>query len=351
MKVRELIRELNGKNIDAAILINKEDSHDINVSYFSEINANSCLLVKNDALIFVPPLEYEMASKISAVKVNNSGNKKLVAVLKEHLKKSKKIGVNFSAISLRRFNELKKEFSGKKFCDISGICKNIRMTKNEEEIKRIREACRITDKIYELFVKNYKRLKNERDILHFIQNKLAEYNANSSFNPIIASSDNASMPHYEICNSKIRRGFCIIDFGAKYKNYCSDMTRTVFYGTPNKKERGLYEKIMNIQNNLVESIMSGMEAKYAYNGAKKQLGKLSPLFIHGLGHGIGVEVHEPPSLSKYSEDVLKENMVFTIEPGIYKKNKSGIRIEDTVLLNKKCVQLTNSRKELIKLNF
>jgi len=351
MKIRELTKELDAKNIDAAILINKEDSHDINVSYFSEINANgSCLFVKKDVTLFVPPLEYEMAYKTCAVKVKNSGNKRLTAVLKEHIKKSKRIGINFSGISLRRFNEFKKEFSGKKFYDISEICRNIRMVKNGQEIKRMGEACKITDKIFEQFLKNYRKFKNERDIVNFIHNKLSEFGAESSFSPIIASSKNASMPHYELCNSKIKRGFCMLDFGARYRNYCSDMTRTVFYGTPSKKEIELYEKVLEVQNDLVEGIKPGMEGKSAYNSARKGLGKLSELFIHGLGHGIGIEVHEAPSLSRYSGDVLKENMVFTIEPGIYKKNNFGIRIEDTVLLSKKCVQLTNSTKELIKLN-
>jgi len=351
MKIRELVKELGSKNIDSAILINKESSYDSNVAYFSEINANgSCLLVKNDAMIFVPPLEYEMASKRCGFKVKNSGNKRLAIVLKEYVKKSKRIGVNFSAISLKRFYELKNDFKDKRFYDISEICRNIRMIKNKEEVKRIKKACKITDSVFELYLKNHKKLKNERDIVNFIRNTLSEFGAESSFKPIIASSRNASMPHYEICSSRIKRGFCIIDFGARYKNYCSDMTRTVFYGTPNKKDRELYGKVLNVQNNLVESIKSGMEAKYAYNSAKKQLEKLSPLFIHGLGHGIGVEVHEAPSLSRYSDDVLRDNMVFTIEPGIYKKNNFGIRIEDTVLLSKKCVQLTNSAKELIKLN-
>ena len=350
MKIKELIKELRSKNIDAAILINKEDSHDINVSYFSEINANgSFLLVKKDATLFVPPLEYEMASKTCAVKVENSGNKRLTAVLQGHIEKSKRIGVNFSAISLRRFNELKKEFNDKMFYDISEICRNIRIIKNEEEIKRIKEACRITDKIFELFLRNCRKLKNERDILRFIQDKFAEFGAESAFNPIIASSRNASMPHYELCSSRIKRGFCMLDFGAKYRNYCSDMTRTVFYGIPNKKERELYEKVLDVQNDSIKCIRQGIEGKSPYYSARKELGKLSKLFIHGLGHGIGIEVHESPSLSKYSEDVLKENMVFTIEPGIYKKNNFGIRIEDTVLLSKKCVHLTNSSKELIKL--
>lgn len=351
MKLNEFIKELSKREIDAAILINSESNPDYNVGYFSNVfvESYSCLLVKNSALLLVPSLEYEIAEKDSLVVVKRLKSSGFNDFVKKYVGKSKKIGLNFQNISLKRFNELKKLFKNKKFYDISDICKELRLIKNNEEINRIKTACKITDKVFDSYLKQYKKLKTEHDVVNFIKNKLYEFNSEPSFNPIVASSKNASMPHYEICNSRIKRGFCIIDVGAKYKNYCSDMTRTVFYGKANEKEKDLHNKVLEIQNNAIKIIKPDVKAKSLDLKIRKQLGNLSSLFIHGLGHGIGIQVHEAPSLNKSSKDILKENMVFTIEPGIYKKGKFGIRIEDTVLLEKNCKQLTKSKKELVEL--
>ena len=132
-----------------------------------------------------------------------------------------------------------------------------------------------------------------------------------------------------------------MDLGVKHKNYCSDITRTVYLGKPSKKEKDDYNKVLKLQEELIKS--KELDAKKLDSKARKILGKD---FIHGLGHGIGIEIHEKPLLTQKTKDKLKNNMVFTIEPGLYKKQ--GIRIEDDILIkNNKKIQLTKTRKNLI----
>ena len=168
-----------------------------------------------------------------------------------------------------------------------------------------------------------------------------------SFNPIVASGKNASMPHYAPAAKKIMKGFCVIDFGVKYKGYCSDITRTVYVGKPSKKEKEIFNMLLTIQKNAINKIKSSKKCSELYDFVNNSLGKYKSNFTHGLGHGVGVEIHELPNLTLNSKDRIKNNMVFTIEPGIYFPKRFGIRIEDTVLFKNKPIVLTKTSKDLL----
>jgi Xaa-Pro dipeptidase len=142
----------------------------------------------------------------------------------------------------------------------------------------------------------------------------------------------------------------VLDFGVKYKGYCADMTRTIYLGNPSTAEKQVYEKLRRVQEYCLQYAKAGMKASTLSKHAKTLLGKDSKYFIHGLGHGIGVEIHELPGLFEKSKDVLEKGNVFTIEPGYYnKKTRIGIRIEDDILINDKGKKevLTKSPKNLI----
>ncbi len=155
------------------------------------------------------------------------------------------------------------------------------------------------------------------------------------------------MPHHEPMNIKIKKGFCVIDFGVKYKGYCSDITRTIYVGKPSKKEQQIYNTLLNIQKNTINQIIQNKKCPELYNFVNESLGKYKKYFTHGLGHGVGVEIHEMPNLTLNSRDKIKNNMIFTIEPGIYFPRKFGIRIEDTILFKNRPIQLTKTSKDLI----
>lgn len=223
--------------------------------------------------------------------------------------------------------------------------------KLKEEICALKKASKLTDEIFSQIIKNWKRFKTEKDIEIFILKKINLLHLSASFPPIVASGSNASKPHAIPQDKRLTNGFCVIDMGLIYQGYCSDMTRTVFIGKPKLEEIKLYYSLLEAQEKTIAKVKIGMKANELDAYCREILGKkLSRQFIHGLGHGVGTQIHEWPSIKSNSDAKFKENMVFTIEPGIYKKNKYGIRIEDVVLLTKKgAIPLNKSSKRLILL--
>jgi Xaa-Pro aminopeptidase len=258
--------------------------------------------------------------------------------IKKKLKR-KTIGINYNNVSLATAKRLRN------FCkikDISSELNSIRAVKTEQEVKKIRKACSIASKILNDAIENFKKhnFKKETDVRNFLETETRRKGCELAFKPIVASGKNSSLPHYNAEEIKLRKGFCVIDFGVKYRGYCSDITRTIYIGTPKKKEIEDYEKVLFVQEKCVRMIKPGIKAEKLYMFAKKNLKNM----IHGLGHGVGVEIHEGPNLLEGSKDNLLKNMVFTIEPGNY--NKYGIRIEDTVLLKGTAEILTKVDKKL-----
>ena len=158
------------------------------------------------------------------------------------------------------------------------------------------------------------------------------------------------MAHHDTEAGKLKKGFCVIDFGVRYKNYCTDTTRTIYIGKPAKEDVRLYNFLLKIQKDAVKMVKSSIKCSSLNKFVLSSLKNYKKYFIHGLGHGIGINIHEKPDLTEKSKDRIMENMIFTIEPGIYLKNK-GIRIEDSILFkNKKAIVLTRAIKELITIS-
>jgi len=196
-------------------------------------------------------------------------------------------------------------------------------------------------------IKNFKTFKTESEAAAFLEYETKKQGLELSFNPIVASGVNGSIPHYEPANIKIKKGFCVIDFGVKYKGYCSDITRTIYIGTPSKKEKDTYNSLLKIQKDTINKVKPNKKCSELYDFVNTSLGKDKKYFTHGLGHGVGVEIHELPNLTLNSKDRIKNNMVFTIEPGVYFPRRFGIRIEDTLLFKNKPILLTKTTKDLL----
>ncbi len=229
------------------------------------------------------------------------------------------------------------------------IINSVTAIKVREEIIALKKAAKLTDNIFDKIIKNWKEFNTEKDIETFILKKISNLGLRPSFPPIVASGKHACNPHAVPRNKKLERGFCVIDMGLIFNEYCSDMTRTVFIGKPKQKEIELYEKVLEAQIKTIAKVKIGMQTKTLDRYSRKILGKeLSKQFIHGLGHGVGTQVHEWPFINSKTNAKLLENMVFTIEPGVYVKKGYGIRIEDTILLTKKGPETLNkSSKKLI----
>ncbi len=341
------------EKLDVVVLLNLNSSEtNSNVFYFTEYQGVGCLIITKTAkkVLVVPEMEYERAKKTFNGKIINWNKGRfypfLGRVITRMQIKIKKAGLDMGSLNKRQSSALKRNLKINKTKDISKQLRQIRSIKSEKEIQNIKKACRLCDKIFKKIISNFK-FKTEAEIMGFIMSEMYKNGYEHAFKPVVASGNNASQPHHDADNRKLKKGFCIIDFGARYRGYCSDVTRTIYLDKPSKKEIELYNRLLKIQKNTVKHIKLGMKCHQINAFCRKEMGKLSENFIHGLGHGIGLDIHELPNLKKRSKDIIKNNMVFTIEPGIYFENKIGIRIEDTVLFNKKPIILTKSQKSLV----
>lgn len=220
--------------------------------------------------------------------------------------------------------------------------------KTKEQIKKVAQACKITDQIFAKTLKNF-YFKTENELKDFILQEIKMRGLKPSFDPIVTSGARAGNEiHPQSTDSKLK-GFVIIDMGVIYEKYMSDMTRTIFIGTPTLKDKQIYNKLLISQVSAIVNVKDGVNSGMIDAYTRKLLGKDAKYFIHMLGHGVGTKIHEEPKLYyKLTKPVLKAGMVITIEPGLYVKNRYGIRIEDTLEVTKKGFKiLTKSPKELI----
>lgn len=319
-----------------------EDPH---IPYLTGVDA-FCLIISGNkpAYIISPVMEYERIKKNTKVKVKKIEKGKRLFHRVAELEKSKKIFINFDYVTVNTFKAIKKAFKGKKVEDISKELYGLREVKSKKEIETIKKSCKIADKILQEMISKFKQFKTEKEAAEFLEKRTKEKGCGLAFPPIVASGSNSSMPHHVPANQKIKKGFCVIDFGVSYKGYCSDITRTIYYGKPSKKEVEEYNKVLKVQQECIKMLKPGLACSKVYGHAYSALGEA---FCHGLGHGIGIAVHELPNLKDIPEKI-KKNTVTTVEPGVYYEGKFGIRIEDDVLVGNKPVVLTKTSKKFTR---
>lgn len=350
MKTRELRAFLEEKGIDFALFYSAGMGVNPNFRYFSGFNGPGALLAGKDTFLLVPKMEEERARKCNIRNVYPIDKKRLfesvLGIVKKKKLRHKKIGIDKNSFTLNAYKGFRKCFKSK-ISDISGCCARLRTIKTDGEIKLLAKSCSHADKIIQKCIRNFKDFRTESEAAAFLVYETKKNGLELSFSPIVASGKNASMPHYEPSSSRINKGFCVIDFGVQYKGYCSDITRTVYIGNPSLKEKNIYNKLLQIQKNAIDIVKDNKKCSELYDFTVKSLGKDAKYFTHGLGHGIGVEIHELPNLTLNSKDRIRDNMVFTIEPGIYVKGKFGIRIEDSLMFSGRAKVLTRTSKDLL----
>ncbi len=340
MKLKKFQQFMEKEDIDNTILTNYSDHPNSNFTYFTQIpEINAVLLINKDPTLYVSSLELSIAEQYSKIKNIKKLDKNFLLALREL--NPKKSGIDKDAITLNQFKNIKSKLKKVNLVDISKEILDLRLLKTEEEISLIKKSCNFADLLVEKAIDFIKKSKTELEVKNFVEKTIIDLNLKPSFPPIIASNINSKNPHHLSNNTKLK-GFTIIDLGVKYKNYCSDITRTVYLGKPKEEEIKIYNNVLEVQE---KAINKNSQPRELNNSAVKELGKY---LTHSLGHGIGLDVHESPSISQLSKDRFKNKMVFTIEPGYY--NKFGIRIEDDFLYsgNKK-IQLTKTPKEFLRL--
>jgi Xaa-Pro aminopeptidase len=244
------------------------------------------------------------------------------------------------------------------FVPTAGLIAGLRTIKDEDEQDKMRAAaalgCRLFDQVLEYVVPGATEMEVAMALEYMARLEGAE---RMSFDSIIIGGERSALPHGHASTAKLpRRGFVVMDFGVVLEGYCSDMTRTVHLGPVRRGEREAYEAVLEAQEAGVRAVRAGAISTDVDEAARSILRNagLADYFTHSLGHGVGIQIHEAPTLAKKREGVepttLKAGMIVTIEPGVYLPGKFGIRIEDTVLVTPDgCEILTPSTKAWIEL--
>ena len=297
---------------------------------------NGCAIVDETGTTLYTDMRYmEAAEKLLAgtdVKpvLYNQGE------LLKRLASYNSVGISFDQTTHSEYLALEK--AGVKMKNVDSAYERAMTVKNEWELANIAKACQIAEDGFNALLPEIKEGMTETEVAALLEYKMRAFGAQGlSFETIVAFGAHAAVPHHETGTTKLEFGDeILIDFGCKVNGYCSDITRTFLFGDDGKHEefKKAYAHVLAAHNLAQEKITSGMTGKQADAIARDYLKEkgYGELFTHSLGHGIGLNVHEKPSVSPKGEQILCDGMVFSDEPGVYKAGEYGIRIEDTVTL-------------------
>jgi Xaa-Pro dipeptidase len=314
-----------------------------NLIYLTGFSGTSALLIPKDGenTVYVYNVNYEQAKA--------EGKAFRVELVRHNENLMAKIAKQASAFEIKRlvvdvlniesWRGLSKFLGGEKMLAVdSGFLRELRKVKDKNEIELMRKAGELTSEgmrvACEVVAAGVKEYEVAAEI-EYAMRKQGSYG--TAFETIVASGSCSAFPHGGCSDREIRKGdLVVVDIGATYKFYHSDMTRTFVAGKPSEKQKKLYQVVKTAQDKAFEVVKPNVKAKTVDAVARKIIADAGygEFFVHSLGHGVGLEVHEPPTLSPESKDVLAAGNVVTVEPGIYLVGNGGIRIEDTVLIGK-----------------
>ena len=258
-------------------------------------------------------------------------------------------------VSVEQWLRLKREIPDVEWVPLGTAMNTLREQKNEEEIRRIKEAQAITDSGFQYIVSRINSNMTETEVALELEYFMRQHGAESAAFPIIAISGSAtSVPHGTPKNRKLNPGFLTMDFGCTYRGFRSDMTRTVVIGTADDEMKRVYETVLAAQSAVLEVISDGCRCADMDRIARDIIDRAGypGCFGHSLGHGVGIMIHEGPALSPRApaDKILCPGNVVTVEPGIYIEGKYGVRIEDMIIIGNNCAEnITNSPKDLIEI--
>ena len=318
-----------------------------NLTWLTGFCGASALLIPRNGenIVFVHGVNYAQAeAELSGFVVDlvKHGENMMGKIAKQSSAlKIKRLSVD--VLDVESWRALSKLLGSKKTLEVdNSFLRELRKVKDENEIMRMRKAgeltsegMRVAGEIIAAGVKEYEVAAE----IEYAMRKLGS--SGTAFETIVASGLSSAFPHGGCSDKKIREGdLVIVDVGATYKFYRSDMTRTFVVRKPSEKQKKIYEIVRAAQKKAVETMKTNTKAKDVDAAARKVItdAHYEEYFVHSLGHGVGLEIHEPPNLSPDSKDVLAAGNVLTVEPGIYLVGYGGIRIEDTVLVQKKGVE-------------
>lgn len=350
-----LTRTLKTHGVDAFLVTTP-----VNVTYLTGFTGEDTFFttVKNGLLISDSRFEEQIKDECGDLDTHiRPHNRTTLEATAEVLTKAgvKSVGVEGNRLTLGELEQLKALAPKINFVPLTGVIEAQRVIKDPSEVQKIEDSVRVAERAFRMFIATLREADTEKDMVDALENYIRRAGARgSSFPPIVAVGERGALPHAPPTNRQLSEGSkLLVDWGADLL-YKSDLTRTLRspFGTApsrrNKMERvgydfeELYQVVLNAQNAALAMIRPGVKAKDVDAAARKAIatakihrapeGNLADYFTHGLGHGIGLEVHEAPKIRANSEDVLESGMVITIEPAIYIPGWGGVRIEDDVLV-------------------
>ena len=356
LKIKKVQELLGSKNLAGIVITNP-----VNIFYltgfagFSHSDRESMVAISKKPVFITARLYQNEAKKLSAqgFKIKIVPERHLMfEEIKKIFKSAEEIGFEENDLKYSEFKNISKSL--KNLFPVSDLIEDLRILKTKDEIEKIEKAQIISQKAFYKLIQTLKVGQTEKEIADKLRTLLKAAGADDiAFQTIVASGPNSGKPHHDTGNRKIRKGDALLlDFGAKYKNYRGDLSRTVFVGKAKDTYKNIYRHVQEAQATAIEKINADVTASDLYHVTNNYFKgrKLDKYFLHGLGHGIGLEVHESPILRQSIKTKIAETMVFSVEPGLYFP-WGGVRIEDLVVIkNGKAKVLGKMVDELIELD-
>ncbi len=352
-RIAEFRRGLAGKSLEGALVAKRE-----NCLYLSGFTGDSAYLAITQGEAFlVTDFRYteqaeDEAPDYTIIRHDKGLDGKTASVFRE--RNIGRIGFEEDYISFKTYGNLSSELGSESLAPLEGLTETLRMYKDDYEKEQLKKAAEIADNAFDHILGCIRPGVTELEIAAELEYHMKKQGATgASFEIIVASGKRSSLPHGTASEKRIEYGDAVtLDFGAIYKNYRSDMTRTVFVGKPDEELKRIYETVLEAQLRALESIRAGLSGREADAVARDIIDRAGykGCFGHGLGHGVGLEIHEEPRLSPSGGRILGSGMAVTVEPGIYIAGKGGVRIEDLVFITDSGPEiLSRSPKNLIVL--
>lgn len=360
-RVRRIFRAA-GDGLDLIVLLNSTDPH-IDRSFFYATgltdglfeNCAAWLTPDGGCEVTTSALEEETAKRsglpLHVFRTRDESERHLRRMLRGH----GRIGVNAAELSHAGFSRIEKLGPKRaRFVDVSQAILKTRLVKDAKEIELIQRACDIASRSFQETLPFIRPGVTESEVAAELVYRMQRSGATAaSFRTIVGSGPNGAEPHYTAGSRKLRKGdLVVIDFGAMYEMYCSDITRTVSIGKATREQRLMYATVKQAQAAAMAKMRPGAKGKAVDAAARAYIDstKYKGRFIHGLGHSLGLAVHDGGAMNPSSDLVLRPNMVFTNEPGVYVPGFGGVRIEDDVLIQRDGGRyMSSAPRELIEL--
>jgi Xaa-Pro aminopeptidase len=348
---RQAVSEgLAGRKLDALLV-----AYSANLRYLSGFTgSNGSLLVLRDrAILFTDP-RYQIQARQEVTCQVKVAKGPLVVSIADSISRLRlrRIGYEPPRMTCDWFESLRKNVPSRASLEpVTGWIEELRMIKSQGELERIRRSVETNSRAFEQVVNRVRAGITEQDLAAELEYRMRRLGAQKpAFETIIAGGERGALPHAQPTSAKLENGgLVVVDMGAVQDGYCSDMTRMLFLGSPGPKVKRTYRAVLEAQEAAIDAVRPGVSTAYVDRQARKVLKGygLDAAFVHSTGHGLGLEIHEPPRIGKRDKARLEAGMAVTIEPGVYLEGFGGIRIEDTVVVtNGGCEILTPTSKDL-----